>query len=394
LRIVRETRAYLDHASTAPMRPEAVAAMLPFITDRFGNPSGSHAVSRQARRALDDARDSVARDLGCDPGEVVFTSGGTEADNLAVLGARSRRSGVGQVAEELVCTAVEHHAVLRPCEALGATKVAVDPVGVVHLAALADVLHPGVRLVSVMLANNEIGTVEPIAEVAGLVRERAPQAVLHTDAVAAVGWLDVAGSVAEADLVSISAHKFGGPKGVGALVARDTAVLAPVLRGGAQERGRRPGTEDVAGIVAMAAALSVATANADEDAARIGRLRDRLADGILATVDEVAESATDTSPTAPGLRHRKLASSLHLRFGGLDSEDLLLLLDDAGICASAGAACASGALEPSHVLAATGVPPSAARSAVRFSLGPTTTSEEIEYTLEVLPKAVAQLRSS
>src|ERR1700676_3136943 len=241
-------RAYLDHAATTPMRPEALAAMLPYLTEHFGNPSGSHAVARRARMAVDEARDDVARCLGCEPGEIVFTSGGTEADNLAVLGAHA--SGRGTV----LCSAVEHHAVRNACDAARGVTVPVRETGVVDLDALAEALGPGIGLVSIMLANNEVGTVQPFAEVAALVREHAPGAWLHTDAVAAVGWLDVAALAGDADLVSVSAHKFGGPKGVGALVVRSGTHLAPVLHGGAQERGRRPGTHDVAGIAGMAAA--------------------------------------------------------------------------------------------------------------------------------------------
>ena len=223
-------KVYLDHAGTMPMLPQSVAAMLPFLTEHFGNPSGTHFAARSARRALDEARDSVAHDLGCEPGEVVFTSGGTESDNLAVLGAHAAGGG------EVVCSAVEHHAVLRACESVGGTAVPVDGCGRLDVGALADVLNPDVGIVSVMLANNEVGTLQPIAEVAALVRERAPGAVFHTDAVAAVGWTDVAATAGPADLVSVSAHKFGGPKGVGALVIRDGVRIEALMRGGEQER--------------------------------------------------------------------------------------------------------------------------------------------------------------
>jgi len=378
---------YLDHAATAPMRPESLAAMLPCLTEHFGNPSGSHAVARRARMAVDDARDDVARCLGCEPGELVFTSGGTESDNLAVLGAHG--SGRGTV----MCSAVEHHAVRNACEALGATIVPVHRSGLVDLDALAGVLGPEVGLVSVMLVNNEVGTVQPLAEVAALVRELAPRALLHTDAVAAVGWLDVAALGAVADLVSVSAHKFGGPKGVGALVVRDRVRLAPVRYGGAQERGRRPGTHDVAGIVGMAAALRVATADREDAVGRVGRLRDRLVDGLTASIDGVQETAPHTG--AEGARHRsaKVAYSCHLRVAGVDQEELLMLLDDQGVCASAGAACASGAVEASHVLLAMGFDADEARTAVRFALGYTTTGDDIDHVLDVMPKVVERLRA-
>jgi len=380
-------QAYLDHAATTPMRPESLAAMLPYMTEHFGNPSGSHAVSRRARSAVDDARDEVAECLGCGPGEVVFTSGGTEADNLAVLGVGASGRGTS------MCSAVEHHAVGNTCAALGATVVPVDRSGVVDLDALAGALGPGVGLVSVMLVNNEVGSVQPLAEVADLMRELAPQALLHTDAVSAVGWLDVAALGAAADLVSVSAHKFGGPKGVGALVVRDRARLAPVLHGGPQERGRRPGTQDVAGIVGMAAALRVATAERDEAVARVGRLRDRLADGLTGSIDDVRETAVRVGAGGVHDRSAKVANSCHLRVAGVDQEELLVLLDDEGVSASAGAACASGALEASHVLLAMGFAADDAKSAVRLSLGYTTDDGEIDHVLEVMPKVVERLRA-
>ena len=271
-------QAYLDHAATSPMRPEALAAMLPFLGEHFGNPAGAHAVARRARRALDDARDEVAACLGCEPGEVVFTSGGTEADNLAVLGAppaADRNPGA------VLCSAVEHHAVRNATRAVGGRLVAVDGDGRVDLDALRSALGPEVALVSVMLVNNEVGTIEPLAEVAEAVRALAPGAVVHTDAVAAAGWLDVATATAPADLVSISGHKFGGPKGSGALVVRSGTPLAPVMHGGSQERERRPGTVDVAGAVGMAAALRAAEAARPDAAPRRRRTvalrRDRLA---------------------------------------------------------------------------------------------------------------------
>jgi len=386
-------RAYLDHAATTPLRPESLAAMVPFLTEHFGNPSGSHAVARRARVALDEARDEVARSLGCGPGEVVFTSGGTEADNLAVAGVHG--SGRGTV----VCSAVEHHAVGRACEAAGATTVPVHGDGTVDLDALAGVLGPEVGLVSVMLVNNEVGTVQPLAEVAALMHELAPRAVLHTDAVAAVGWLDVAALSAVADLVSVSAHKFGGPKGVGALVVRDGVPLAPVLHGGTQERGRRPGTTDVAGVVGMAAALRTATEAREQTVARVRALRDRLAHGLLSTIDDVGESAAPGGVGEGGGGSvepegtTKVASSCHLRVAGVDQEELLVLLDDEGVCASAGAACASGAVEPSHVLLAMGYSPAEARTAIRLSLGYTTTDDEIDHVLGVMPKVVERLRA-
>ena len=371
--------AYLDHAATSPLRPEALAAMLPFLTEHFGNPSGSHAVSRLAKQALEDAREEVAAALGCQPGEVVFTGGGTEADNLALAGVVARQGG------RPVCSAVEHHAVLHTTEALGGTTVAVDERGVVDLDALAAALGPDVSVVSVMLANNEVGTVQPLEEVAEVVRQRTSGAALHTDAVQAFPWLDVASAAAVADLVAVSAHKFGGPKGVGALVVRGGRALAPLVHGGGQEQERRSGTHNVAGIVGMAAAMTATVAAREATNRRVAALRDRLADGLLGTVPRAVET---------GDRSTKIAGNCHLRFPGADSEALLFLLDEAGVCASAGSACASGAMEPSHVLAAMGVPRDEARCSLRLSLGPTTTDEDVDLALEVVPELVARLRGS
>jgi len=372
--------AYLDNAATAPMRPEAVEAMLPFLTDRFGNPSGSHAVAREARKALDEAREVVAECLGARPGEIVFTGGGTEADNLAVIGHHAVRPG------PVVCTAVEHHAVLHACGALPDARIGpVRADGVVDLDALAALLDPTVSVVSMMLANNEVGTVEPLAEVAAVVRAEAPDAVVHTDAVQAFPWLDVATLAADADLVAVSAHKFGGPKGVGALVVREGVSVRPIIHGGGQERDRRSGTYNVAGIAGMAAAMQATVAGRDVTVGRVARLRDRLADGLLAAVPGSAET---------GDRTNKIAGNCHLSFGDVESEALLVLLDGAGVCASAGSACTSGAVEPSHVLTAMGVPTDRALGALRLSLGVTTTDADVDLALDVIPPAVERLRSS
>lgn len=369
---------YLDHAATTPLRPEALAAMMPFLTEEFGNPSGSHAVARRARAAIEEAREVVAACLGAQPGEVVFTGGGTEADNLAIAGVCAAAGGLP------VCTAVEHHAVLHPCRHLGGRVVGVRPTGVVDLDALADALDDRVAVVSVMLANNEVGVIQPLEAVADVVRERAPRAVLHTDAVQAVPWVDVARLASGAQLISVSAHKFGGPKGVGALVVREGTPLAPILHGGGQERDRRSGTHNVAGIVGMAAALRATVAERAEVAARVARLRDRLADRVLAAVPGARET---------GERSAKVAGNCHLVLPGVESEALLVLLDEAGVCASAGSACASGALEPSHVLAAMGIPPEEARGALRLSLGRTTTTSDVDRAVEAVVAAVGRLRA-
>jgi len=370
---------YLDHAATAPMRPEAVEAMLPYLTERFGNPSGSHAVAREARKALDEARDVVAECLGAQPGEVVFTGSGTEADNLAILGAHASRGG------RVVCTAVEHHAVLHACAALGGDVSPVGADGIVDVRALRARLGPDTSVVSVMLANNEVGTVQPLEAVAATVRDRAPNAVLHTDAVQAFPWLDVATLARPADLVAVSAHKFGGPKGVGALVVRDGTRVAPILHGGGQERDRRSGTHNVAGIVGMAAAMRATVATRAQTVARVTSLRDRLADGLLAVIPDAAET---------GDRSSKVAGNCHLSFAGVESEALLVLLDGAGVCASAGSACTSGAIEPSHVLVAMGVAKGRALGSLRLTLGVTTTESDVDRALEAVPAAVARLRET
>lgn len=373
--------------------------MLPFLTEHFGNPSGAHSMARASRRAVEDARDLMAPHLGCTPGELVFTAGGTEADNLAVLGAHgaarsAARRGAGpgtsppstMSATTVVCSAVEHHAVLRAVASVGGKVAPVDSSGRVDLDRLSAALDGSVALVSVMTANNEVGTIQALGEVVELVRSSAPQAVMHTDAVAAACWLDLAEATAGADLVSVSAHKFGGPKGVGALVVRHGVRIAPVLHGGSQERDRRPGTHDVAGIVGMAAALEAAVTSRGVEVVRIAALRDRLVDGILSTVSGVRETGgPDRGGRVPGI--------CHLLVDAVDQEELLVLLDDAGICASAGAACASGALEPSHVLLAMGLAPDEARSGVRFSLGHTTTADDVDSVVAVLPKIVERLRS-
>jgi cysteine desulfurase len=376
---------YLDHAATTPLRPEALAAMTPYLVGAFGNPSGQHSVARQAKTGLEIAREQVAAGLGCEPSEVVFTAGGTEADNLAVIGAAHAARSSGR--RRIVTTAFEHKGVLAAAGRLGeegddVRHVGVGADGVVDLEQLADAIDPSTAVVSVMLVNNEVGTIQPLHRVAALVRERAPGAVLHTDAVQAVPWLPVAELTAAADLVSVSAHKFGGPKGVGALVVRDGVALEPLAIGGGQERGLRSGTVNVAGVVGMATALHVTTEHRAADVARIATLRDRLAAGLDAIDDVVVH----------GDRTRAVAGNHHLRFEGVAAEALLVALDQEGVCAAAGSSCASGAAEPSHVLLAMGLTRDDARAAVRFSLGVTTTDDDIDRVLDVVPRAVDQLR--
>jgi cysteine desulfurase len=384
--------------------------MLPWLTERFGNPSGSHAVARAARAAIDDARDIAAAALGVDPGGIIFTGGGTEADNLAIAGVlagpgrpaiatgqpATGRPATGRIdagTTVVVCSAIEHHAVLHAAAA--ATKasrgsvecrvVPVHPDGTVDLDRLADALDPTVTVVSIMLANNEVGTIQPLSRIARLVRRRARNAVLHTDAVQAFPWLDVAEAAQDADLISVSAHKFGGPQGTGALAVRGAVALAPIIHGGGQERDRRSGTHNVAGIVGMAAAMQATAADRDATVARVRRLRDRLADELLRITPGSAET---------GDRAVKIAGNCHLCFDGIESEALLVLLDDAGVYASAGSACASGAMEPSHVLVAMGIDHRRALGSLRLSLGHCTTDDDVDLALKVVPDAVARLRES
>jgi cysteine desulfurase len=366
---------YLDHAATTPMRPEAVEAMLAFLSDRFGNPSGSHRLARDARRAIDEARDQLAVVIGCRPGEVVFTGGGTESDNAAITGAIGGRR---------VCPAAEHHAVLHAVERHGGLVVPVDGSARVDVDALADALGPDVAAVSVMAVNNEVGSINDLAAVASVVRDRASGALLHTDAVQAACWLDLRDVWPHVDLLSLSAHKFGGPKGVGVLAVKDGSAIEAIIVGGGQERERRSGTHNVAGIVAMAAALACTDAERADEVVRIGALRDRLVGGLVSRVPGVRETVP---PTA------KVAGSAHMMFEGVESEALLFLLDQAGVCASAASACASGAMDPSHVLAAMGIERSWAQGALRMSLGRTTTAADVDRALDVLTDAVSTLRS-
>jgi cysteine desulfurase len=378
-----DTLTYLDHAATTPMRPEAVEAMLPFLTERFANPSGSHRFARSVRQVVDESRDVVAEALGCEPGEVVFTGCGTESDNAAIVGTQRLHGGIG------VCPAAEHHAVLHAVQHGGGRVVAVDAAGRVDLAELARTLGDArerfdtVSIVSVMAVNNEVGSINPIAAVADVVREHAPHALLHTDAVQAPCWIDLRTLTPHVQLLALSAHKFGGPKGVGLLMARHGTVLEPLLQGGGQERDRRSGTHNVAGIVAMAEALRITDRERVADNLRIEALRNRLVDALVGALDDVIE-------TVP--RDAKVAGSAHVCIGGVESEALLYLLDEANVCASAASACASGAMEPSHVLAAMGVERRFALGALRMSLGASTTESEVDHAARVIIESVRRLR--
>jgi cysteine desulfurase len=378
---------YLDHAATTPLRPEVFEAMRPWLTTSYGNPSGTHSLARAALRAVDEARQQVAELLGGEPGDVVFTSGGTEADNLAVTGAVTAARSAGAAAG-LCCSAVEHPAVLEPARALGGEEIGVDGNGVVDRAVLGNWLADhgqDAALVSVMLVNNETGVCQPLVDLASLVRELAPRALVHTDAVQGAGWLDLPRAAAAADLVSVSAHKFGGPKGVGALLVRPPARgrLHPVMRGGPQERELRAGTHDVAGIVGMGCAAHLLMSGTKETE-RVGALGDRFVAGVLSAVE-------GSAPAVP--RELRIGAICNLAFAGIVAEELLLMLDCVGVCAAAGSSCASGAVEPSHVLMAMGCSAAEARRHVRFALGHDTTEAEVEEAVVLVGESVTKLRT-
>ncbi|HZU08157.1 MAG TPA: cysteine desulfurase NifS [Chloroflexota bacterium] len=377
---------YLDHAATTPVRPEVVEAMLPYFTDRYGNPSSIYGLGREARQAIDRARDTVANILGCRSAEVIFTSCGSESDNLAIKGVAFACRDRGN---HIITSQVEHHAVLHTCEWLEryfgfeVTYLPVDRYGVVDLAALEAALTERTILVSVMLANNEVGTIQPIREIAELVRPRG--IVLHTDAVQGGGALDLNVDALGVDLLSLSGHKFYAPKGVGVLYVRQGTPLLPQLQGGGQERNRRAGTENVPYIVGLATALQLATEELPSTTARLRALRDRLIRGVL---ERVPGAHLTGHPTA------RLPNSASFVFEGVEGEALLLALDQVGICASTGSACTSGSLEASHVLKAMGLPVDLAQGSLRLTLGRDNTEDQIDRTLEVLPGIVERVRAA
>lgn len=369
---------YLDHAATSPLRPEARNAMEPFGDVVYANPSGSHKFAREARRAVDEARDVVASVIGCRPGEIVFTSGGTEGANSAILGTVRRRGG------QAVCTASEHHAVLHCVEHVGGVVVPITKDGPVDPTVLRQVLADteNVSVVSVMAINNETGAINDIEQVSHAVRGRAEGAVLHTDAVQAACWTDLRSIWPHVDVLTLSAHKFGGPKGVGVMVVREGVTLEPLILGGGQERDRRSGTHNVAGIVGTAVALQVTDQHRDSEVARIRVLRDSLINGLTSRIP----CAVPTLPSGQGS-----AGTAHVCLEGLESESLLYLLDTEGVCVSAASACASGAMEPSHVLEAMGLPASRIKGSLRFSLGHTTTQEDVVKAVDATVKAAERL---
>lgn len=381
-----ERSIYLDHAATTPVDARVLAAMLPYFTANPGNPSSIHQAGRAALEALDDARGAVAAVLGASRKEIIFTGGGSEADNLAIKGVALAQQQAGKGAH-IITSAIEHHAVLHAVEYLEtfgfeATILPVDADGLVRPDDLRAAIRPDTVLASIMLANNEIGTIQPLAALGAICRERGVP--LHTDAVQAAGSLALNVDALNVDLLTLAAHKFYGPKGVGALYVRHGTPLLPQINGGGQERRRRAGTENVAGIVGMATALRLAEDHRSSYAADCAALRDRLIAGVL---DSIPYSSLNGHPT------RRLPNNANIAFEFVEGESVLLLLDQHGIAASSGSACSSGSLEASHVLVALGLPYERAIGSVRFTIGTATTADDIDYLLDTLPALIERLRS-
>ena len=377
-------KVYLDNAATTALSPRVLEAMLPYFTQYYGNPSSVHAFGREAKQGLDKARDQVAKALHCDPSEVIFTGCGTESDNTVLLGGAQRYGNKGK---HIITTNVEHHAILHTCEYLekqgySVTYLPVDQDGLVTAEQVAAAIRPDTILVSIMFANNEVGTIMPIQEIGAVCKEKG--VLFHTDAVQAVGHIPVDVQAMHIDMLSLSAHKFHGPKGVGALYCRKGIRLPSYIMGGAQERGRRAGTENVAGIVGLGAAIELATEQLEENRAKMTALRDRLMTGIQARISEVKLNGHPTN---------RLPNNVNFSFKYIEGESILLMLDMNGIAASSGSACTSGSLDPSHVLLALGLPHEIAHGSVRLTLGDETTEEDIDYTIDVLEKTVARLRA-
>lgn len=377
-------RIYLDNAATTRVRPEVAEAVLPAMTETYGNASSVHSFGREAKKAMEKARAQVAAAIGAKKEEIYFTAGGSEADNWAIKGAAHalRRKGL-----HIITTSIEHHAVLHTCQALEkegfeVTYLPVDEYGLVTPEQVEAAIRPDTILVSVMAANNEIGTIEPIAEIGAVCR--AHKVLFHTDAVQAVGHMPLDVAAMQIDMLSLSGHKFYAPKGVGALYIRTGVRIENLIEGGAQERSRRAGTENVPAIVGMGKAIELITAEMAEENARISGLRDRLIAGIL---DAIPESRLNGHPT------KRLPGNVNVSIRYIEGEALLLSLDMAGIAASSGSACTSGSLDPSHVLLAIGLPHEIAHGSLRLTIGRDNTQDEIDRVLEELPKIVSRLRA-
>lgn len=387
--MTNEKPIYLDHAATTPLREEALAAMMPFFSDLFGNPNSPYAFAQEARNAVDEAREKVAAVLGSRTREVVFTSGGTESDNSAIKGVASALKPSGK---HVITSAIEHHAVIHSCEELveagyEVTYLPVGDNGVIDPGAVEQAIREDTILVSVMYANNEIGTVQDIAEIARRTHRKAEamgrNIVVHTDAVQAAGWLSLDVNELGVDMMSLSAHKFHGPKGVGILYVRRGTPFNALIVGGGQERQRRSGTENVPGIVGAAVALELAESEREEAYAAVLPLRDMLIEGTLERIPGVRLN---------GDRDKRLPNNANFSFDGVEGEAVLLGLDFAGICASTQSACSSASIEPSHVLVALGLDADLAVGSLRLTLGKENTEEEIRSTLDVLPGVISRLR--
>ena len=381
---------YLDHSATTPVRREVLEAMLPHFSVGYGNPSSIYTMGQEARKAMDDAREVAARAIGARMGEIVFTSGGTESDNAALKGAAFALRHMGN---HIITTTIEHHAVLHTCHQLeqfgfDVSYVPVDEQGLVDPQNVASAITDETVLVSVMMANNEIGTIQPVAEISSIVKgeaqARGRTIVMHTDAVQAAGFLDINVRSLGVDMMSLSAHKIYGPKGVGLLYVKRGTPFEAQNAGGGQERQRRSGTENVPGIVGMGEALRLATAEREEVSARCLRLRDRLIEGILGSIDGAHLNGHPT---------RRLPNNVNISFEGVEGEPVLLGLDFAGVCASSGSACSSASLEPSHVLLAIRRSADLAQGSLRITLGRDNTDEDVDYLLAVLPEIVGKLRA-
>ncbi len=377
-------KVYLDNAATTALSPKVLEKMMPYLTDTYGNASSPHSFGQTARIGVEHAREQVARAINADPSEIVFTGCGTESDNTVLFGVAERYAKKG---DHIITTNVEHHAILHSCAALEkkgikVTYLPVDKDGLVTPEQVRDAITDKTILVSVMFANNEVGTIMPIPEIAAVCHEKG--VLFHTDAVQAAGHIPIDVKAMGIDMLSISGHKFHGPKGVGVLYERKGIRLPSYIIGGEQEKGRRAGTENVAGIVGLGEALELAVTNMSETSARMTRMRDRLIEGIEATIPEVKLN---------GHRTKRLPNNVNFSIKYIEGESILLMLDMAGIAASSGSACTSGSLDPSHVLLALGLTHEVAHGSVRMTLGDDTTDEDIDYVLETLPKVAHRLRA-
>lgn len=377
-------KVYLDNAATTALSPKVLEKMMPYLTDIYGNASSPHSFGQVARIGVEHAREQVARAINADPSEIVFTGCGTESDNTVLFGVAERYAKKG---DHIITTNVEHHAILHSCAALEkkgikVTYLPVDKDGLVTPEQVRDAITDKTILVSVMFANNEVGTIMPIPEIAAVCHEKG--VLFHTDAVQAAGHIPIDVKAMGIDMLSISGHKFHGPKGVGVLYERKGIRLPSYIIGGEQEKGRRAGTENVAGIVGLGEALELAVTNMSETSARMTRMRDRLIEGIESTIPEVKLNGHST---------KRLPNNVNFSIKYIEGESILLMLDMAGIAASSGSACTSGSLDPSHVLLALGLTHEVAHGSVRMTLGDDTTDEDIDYVLETLPKVAHRLRA-